>query len=86
MPYAIKRIAGVPGDRVEVNRDGVTINGEKVASGTALVKLYPEFKDRNYVIGQDEFFLVGEHALSDDSRYWGVISRKFILGTAHGLF
>jgi conjugal transfer pilin signal peptidase TrbI len=86
MPYAIKRVAGIAGDQVRVSPEGVTINGTKVAAGTALMKFYPDFKNKDFVIGQDEFFLVGEHALSDDSRYWGVMPRKFILGKAYGLF
>lgn len=84
--YAIKRVAGVSGDFVQVSRSGVRVNGELVAVGSELIQYYPGYSEKNFTLGENEFFVLGEHPLSDDSRYWGVLDRAFILGTAHAIF
>lgn len=83
--YAIKRVVGISGDYVQVSRAGVLINGELVAVGSDLIQYYPDYKETSFTLGENDFFVVGEHPLSDDSRYWGVLDRKFILGTAHAI-
>lgn len=66
----IKRIAGVPGDLVEVKGDEVFVGGKSVGKampetrgGDPLV-IIPEG-----VIAPDHFFMAGETATSLDSRY-----------------
>jgi signal peptidase I len=79
----IKRVIGVPGDRLEVN------NGTVVVNGQALVEDYvpPEFRDQNSMapetVPADEYFVLGDHrSSSNDSRSWGMVPRRYIYGKA----
>ncbi len=79
----IKRVIGVPGDRVEVDRGTVIVNGQK------LVESYvpSEFRDDNSMaaktVPQDEYFVLGDHrSSSNDSRAWGMVPRRYIYGKA----
>jgi len=79
----IKRVIGVPGDRVEVDRGTVVINGR------ALEESYvpSEFRDENSMpaetIPADEYFVLGDHrSSSNDSRSWGLVPRHYIYGKA----
>lgn len=74
----LKKVAALPGDRVEVN-DYVYINGKKMQKS----KLYkndpngnplPRTKDSNLTVPKNYMFLLSDyHELSFDSRYLGVI-------------
>jgi signal peptidase I len=79
----IKRVIGVPGDRVEVDRGTVLINGQ------ALDEFYvpPEFRDSSSMTARlvpvDEYFVLGDHrSSSNDSRAWGMVPRRYIYGKA----
>ena len=83
----IKRVIGMPGDRVEVNDGKVIVNGQ------ALVESYvpPEFRDQSSMsarlIPEDEYFVLGDHrSSSNDSRAWGFVPRSFIYGKAVFVF
>jgi signal peptidase I len=79
----IKRVIGMPGDRVEVDQGKVIVNGQ------ALVESYvpPEFRDQSSmparVIPEEEYFVLGDHrSSSNDSRAWGMVPRRYIYGKA----
>jgi len=79
----IKRVIGVPGDRVEVNQGSVFVNGQ------ALVEAYvpDEYRDQSSMsertVPQDEYFVLGDHrSSSNDSRAWGMVPRRYIYGKA----
>lgn len=79
----IKRVIGVPGDKVEIDRGTVVINGK------ALVENYvpDEYRDGASLsptwIPPDEYFVLGDHrSSSNDSRSWGLVPRHFIYGKA----
>jgi len=79
----IKRVIGMPGDRVEVDEGKVIVNGQ------ALVEDYvpPEFRDQSSmplrVVPEDEYFVLGDHrSSSNDSRAWGMVPRRYIYGKA----
>jgi signal peptidase I len=79
----IKRVIGMPGDRVEVDQGKVIVNGQ------ALVESYipPEFRDQSSMsarmIPEDEYFVLGDHrSSSNDSRAWGMVPRRYIYGKA----
>ena len=79
----IKRVIGMPGDRVEV------ADGKVIVNGQALVESYvpPEFRDQSSmparVIPEDEYFVLGDHrSSSNDSRAWGMVPRRYIYGKA----
>ena len=79
----IKRVIAVPGDRVEVDRGMVIVNGQ------SLVESYvpDEYRDQSSMasrtVPQDEYFVLGDHrSSSNDSRAWGMVPRRYIYGKA----
>jgi signal peptidase I len=79
----IKRVIAVPGDRIEVDRGGVIVNGQ------TLVENYvpDEYRDQSSMtsrtVPQDEYFVLGDHrSSSNDSRAWGMVPRRYIYGKA----
>jgi signal peptidase I len=79
----IKRIAGVPGDRVRIDRGQVYINGK------ALMEPWvpAEFRDlRSYdeiTVPKDEYYVLGDHrSIASDSREFGFVKRDLIYGKA----
>ncbi len=82
----LKAVAGVPGDRVEVNHSGVMINGDSLQD-SALLPNAPhqdtqsfQWKD-SLVVPRDRYWLYGtgwpQHSF--DSRYWGPLPGSQIL-------
>lgn len=87
--FALKRVAGVPGDRLTIKNETVYINGEVVASGLDNAVLYdkrPSDFERSEVIPADRFFVVGTASLSNDSRYWGYLPKSEIAGIAYRIY
>ncbi len=84
--YYIKRIIGLPGETISM-KDGVpTI----VASGTPAITLDQWYIEAKHVshdtiapihLGQTEYFVMGDNrAQSSDSRVWGPLDARFIIG------
>lgn len=67
----IKRIAGVPGDRITVSGETVIVNGQ----GFGVEGL------EEITLGPDEYYVTGDNiANSFDSRYYGPIKREQLVG------
>jgi len=84
--FFIKRLIGLPGETLTVTGDKVHIKG---ASGTEFDWSEPyveEGRRQNLdnitvTLGADEYYVMGDNRLgSSDSRRWGPISRKLIVG------
>jgi len=77
----LKRVIGVPGDRVEIDRGRVSVNG------TPLREDYVRFRDtrsaRGVTVPPQSLYVLGDNrANSDDSRAWGFVSRDDVIGKA----
>jgi signal peptidase I len=77
----IKRVVGLPGERIEVHNGVVTVDGH------ALAEPYVQFRDRRsapaLVVPPDGYYVLGDNrADSDDSRNWGVLRQGDVLGKA----
>jgi signal peptidase I len=79
----IKRIIGLPGDRVRIE------NGEVFVNGSALVEPYVPERYRDvrsmdeFRVPAGEYFVMGDHrSISSDSRDFGPVERKLIYGKA----
>lgn len=85
-----KMVAGVPGDHVIVNRDGVWINGQRLRFSQQMVgsakfpKVNLPHQQGDFVLGKGEYWIYGSGAVSAlagqsfDSRYWGLITESMI--------
>ncbi len=89
--FFLKRIIGLPGDRVTLKDGKVYITNAENPGGAVLVEPYeqqvtfPAGPYRDVVLGPDQYFAMGDNrAGSDDSRTWGILPRKDIVG--HVLF
>lgn len=86
-----KRVAAGPGDTVSVTVGGkILVNDTEVARGMPhLSMLSPQ--ERSRFVGQrrlkeGEWWMVGESTTSFDSRYWGPLDEKLVVGRAHVIY
>ncbi|MGA3125795.1 MAG: signal peptidase I [Candidatus Korobacteraceae bacterium] len=79
----IKRIVGVPGDRVEIFRGAVFVNGERLQEPYVPEQFRDERSMSEIMVPEGSYFVLGDHRnLSSDSRDFGVVERKAIFGKA----
>ncbi len=84
--FFIKRVIGLPGERVKVGDGKITIYNQEHPDGKALDEtsyLGPLATggDRDTKLGPDEFYLMGDNRpASLDSRVFGPVPRTFIVG------
>lgn len=77
----IKRVIGLPGEKLEM-KDGVIYINDKPLDEPYL-KFKPVGDFGPYYIPDDCYFLMGDNRnKSSDSRYWGPLPEKFIIGEA----
>jgi len=83
----IKRIIGIPGDSVRIRGGEVYVNGKKLNESYTKGTTKPSIRIEK--LGENEYFVLGDNReYSDDSRFWGPLHRKEIIGkvSEKGLF
>jgi len=85
--FFIKRLIGLPNERLEINNGHVNIFNKKYPEGFILDEPYLDppnrFTSPNIVItlGSREYFVIGDNRdFSSDSRIWGALERHFVVG------
>ncbi len=77
----IKRIVGLPGDRIQVVHGQVNVNGQWIAEPYPLNPGTYFFSEA--VVGDDELFVLGDNRnYSSDSHTWGMLPMKNVIGKA----
>ncbi len=89
--YYIKRLVGLPGERVEIREGAIYANGRKLGTEDGIPSIayvsyplqsFPGTKDGDaYLVGQGEYFVLGDNsANSADSRLWGCVPESALFG------
>jgi len=85
--YYIKRVIGLPGEEVKIRDGKVVIFNQDNPNGLILDESYlgenttTSGKDEMVEIGENKYFVMGDNrGFSFDSRSWGLLDRKEIVG------
>ena len=88
----IKRLIGLPGDQIEIKDGGIYVNGQQVMDPRIRNTYYYNRGDYGQegvpiTVPPGHYFMLGDNSgSSHDSRYWGFIDEKDIVGKADFLF
>lgn len=86
--FYIKRIIGLPGEKIEVNNGKVTVFNKTYPDGKELQEFYlPQTLDTpgkvKQTLSDKEYFVMGDNRnASSDSRTWGALGEDYIVGKA----
>ena len=79
----IKRVIGLPGDVVEIDRGAVILNGQRLEEPYVPDDNRDRVSMQPRTVEEGRYFVLGDHRnSSNDSRSWGTVSREAIYGKA----
>lgn len=83
--FLIKRVVGLPGETIEIRGDTITVFNKEHPDGfvwrQGTIHSSGRPARQNVTLGEDEYFVLGDNRdESADSRLWGPLERRFIVG------
>ena len=85
----IKRLVGLPNENIRISNGVILVNNNPVEEGSILKKQHYYNRGDFGVEGQsvtvpnDAYYVLGDNSISSrDSRYWGFMPKKYLLGKA----
>ena len=84
--FFIKRVIGLPGERIKIDGTKVTIFNEEYPDGKVLDEPYIKSNSRHgskpdVILSNSEYYVLGDNRLeSSDSRSWGPLRKELIIG------
>ena len=80
----IKRIIGLPGEKIEIEAGVVMVNGKILDESKYLLLGVQTSGDIQISLDENEYFVLGDNRISSfDSRQWGTLPRKNIIGRVY---
>jgi signal peptidase I len=79
----IKRVIGLPGDRISIDRGVVWLNGIPLQESYVPLQYRDGRSMAEMIVPEDCYFMMGDHrSISSDSREFGPVERSLIYGKA----
>jgi len=79
----IKRVIGMPGDRLRIDHGTVWVNGTALKESYVPYKYEDDRSQPEMVVPEGQYFVMGDHrSISSDSRDFGPVERGLIYGKA----
>lgn len=84
--YYVRRVIGIPGDKVQIKDGAVYVNGELYNEKIEVAAMEETgIASEEIILGEDEYFVLGDNRNnSEDSRYANIgnIKKEYIIGKA----
>jgi len=84
----IKRLVGLPGDTIEIKNGKIYVNSQPFEHPSTKNTYYYNRGDygligQKIVVPKDSYYVLGDNSRSSrDSRYWGFVKDKYLIGNA----